>query len=329
MARDVFISYQSSDKECADRVCEALERQNISCWIAPRDIPIGSEWAAAIVEGIQRCHSFVVILSSNSKTARQISREAELADDRKLPIFTLRIEDVEPPPGLLYFLGNVQWLDAFDGQFEAALSRLADVIRQNDAYPAEATRLHRTINTAASDAIETTPPLPGSGPALDRKNATRIIAAVAICIALVLAGLLLARRSHRPMREPSRIDARPAGFDGRGQAAESAAQAAAERFINYRDSGDYPAAWQEFTAENKARLPEDRWTQRAENWAKKYGQPASHTIKSCTSGTASNIYTCTVSVRYEHNLSSEDKVMVAEERGGRWAVSSSARTTPK
>ena len=78
MARDVFISYQSDDKECADRVCEALERQNISCWIAPRDIPVGSEWAAAIVEGIQRCHFFVVILSSHSSSARQISRELSI-----------------------------------------------------------------------------------------------------------------------------------------------------------------------------------------------------------------------------------------------------------
>src|SRR5690348_1600609 len=173
MARDVFISYQSDDKECADRVCEALERQNISCWIAPRDIPVGSEWAAAIVEGIQRCHSFVVILSSHSSSARQISREAELADDQKLPIFTFRIEDVEPPPGLLYFLSNVQWLDAFDGRFETSLARLAEVVRKNAAYPAQVTKLRppRDISTAA-------PPI---GPPAGRKTAAlRILAIAAI-----------------------------------------------------------------------------------------------------------------------------------------------------
>jgi hypothetical protein len=347
MARDVFISYQSSDKECADRVCEALERQNISCWIAPRDIPIGSEWAAAIVEGLQRCHSFVVILSSHSSNARQISREAELADNRKLPIFTLRIEDVQPPPGLLYFLGNVQWLDAFNGQFEAALGRLIEVIRQNAAYPAEATKLHRTIAAGAPGGTSSDPaakpgdsapgapsfsgPRPVPGPPQARQNTTtiRMLAIAAICVALAFGGWLLARRPHPPAHEPSRMDTHPARFDGRSQSDESAARAAAERFINYRDSGDYPAAWREFTEQNQARAQEPRWTQRVEQYTKKYGQPTSHTIESCTPNTAGGMYTCTISARYEHNLSSEDKIVVAEERGGRWAIAASTRTTPK
>lgn len=340
MARDVFISYQSSDQECADRVCEALERQNISCWIAPRDIPIGSEWAAAIVEGIQRCHSFVVILSSHSSNARQISREAELADNGKLPIFTLRIEDVQPPPGLLYFLGNVQWLDAFNGQFERALERLAEVIRQNEAYPAEATKLHKTIpapvgtgiaaDSQAKDSTPEAPLFPGPPPAPgnDQKAKLRIIAIAAICVVIVLGGWLLAHRPRRPAHVPPPMDARPTRFDGRGQAAESAARAATERFLSYRDSSDNQAAWRQFTAENQVRSPEPRWTQRAEQWTKKYGQPANHTIDSCVLDSG-GMYTCTVSSGYEHNLSSSEKIVVAEERSGRWAIASATRTPPK
>jgi hypothetical protein len=337
MARDVFISYQSADKECADRVCEALERQNISCWVAPRDIPIGSEWAAAIVEGLQRCHSFVVILSSHSTNARQISREAELADNRKLPIFTLRIEDVQPPPGLLYFLGNVQWLDAFGGQFEAALGRLAEVIRQNAEYPAEATRLQRSGAPVSKPGdSRPDPPVfmaarPAPGLPAERKNTILwIAAAVALCVAVALGGWLLARRPHRPVHETSRTGARPAAFDGRRQQpAESEAKAAAERFLNYRDSGDYQAAWREFTAENQARAPEPRWTQRVQDWTKKYGNPKSHTVESCTLGASPGIYNCAASAGYENNLSSQDRIVVAQERGGRWAIASSTRTTPR
>lgn len=344
MARDVFISYQSSDKECADRVCEALERQNISCWIAPRDIPIGAEWAAAIVEGLQRCHSFVVILSSHSTSARQISREAELADNRKLPIFTLRIEDVQPPPGLLYFLGNVQWVDAFDGQFESALARLADVLRRTADYPAQKTKVYRTTAAAAGasglpssvsgDSAQATPdlaaarPTPGS-PQARPGMAIKIIGGVALCVAIAAAGWLLARHPHRPEHESSRVESRPAGFDGRKQTAESEARAAAERFLNYRDSGDYPAAWREFTAENQERAPEPRWTQRTREWTRKYGQPTRHTIESCAQGASAGIYNCVVSVGYEHNLSAQDRIVVAQERGNRWAIASSARTPPK
>ena len=321
MARDVFISYQSDDKECADRVCEALERQNISCWIAPRDIPVGSEWAAAIVEGIQRCHSFVVILSSHSSSARQISREAELADDQKLPIFTFRIEDVQPPPGLLYFLSNVQWLDAFDGRFETSLAHLAEVIRNNAAYPAQVTKLRPPPDAAII-------PAPAG-----RKTATlRIVAIAAICLAIALSWLWM-RRPHEPVHQrprfqPPRIDTRPSRSDGRAQAAESAARAAAERFLNYRDSGDFQAAWREFTAQNQAHFPEESWIQRAEKWKKTYGQPSSHTIESCVP-TPSGPFNCAVSSTYGKNLTSDDKLIVAEERPGRWAIASDRRTPPK
>jgi hypothetical protein len=337
MARDVFISYQSSDKEYADRVCEALERQNISCWIAPRDIPIGAEWAAAIVEGLQRCHCFVVILSSNSTSARQISREAELADDRKLPIFTLRIEDVEPPPGLLYFLGNVQWVDAFDGQFDSAVARLAEVVCRTGTYPAEKTKVHMSAaagvgaaGAAAASApdFHTARPMPGS-PQARPSPALKIIAGLALAVLIAAGGWFLARRPHRPVHDPSRMDARPTAFDGRKQTAESEARAAAERFLNYRDSGDYPAAWRELTAETQARLSEPRWTQHAQQWTKDHGPTIRRTIESCTPDDSGDIYNCLVSVGYEHNLSAQDTIVVALERANRWAISSTRRTPPK
>lgn len=150
MARDVFISYRSEDKKAADQLCEALEKQSISCWIAPRDIPPGTEWAEAIVEGIRRCSSFVLILSANSRNARQISREAELADKNGLPIITFRIENVEPPPGLLYFLGNIQWLDIFSLGFDNAVAKLVNVIQRGPKYPAETTAHALSLGGAAA-----------------------------------------------------------------------------------------------------------------------------------------------------------------------------------
>jgi hypothetical protein len=38
---DIFISYSSIDKAAADTVCSVLEKNGISCWIAPRDITPG------------------------------------------------------------------------------------------------------------------------------------------------------------------------------------------------------------------------------------------------------------------------------------------------
>src|ERR1051326_2355713 len=50
--RDIFISHSSKDKAAADAVCAALERHGIGCWIAPRDIVPGTDWSAAIVDGL-------------------------------------------------------------------------------------------------------------------------------------------------------------------------------------------------------------------------------------------------------------------------------------
>ena len=122
----VFISYRHEDQEPAGRICQALEARDISCWIAFRDIPIGSDWPSEIMDALQNSQFFVVVLSSHSVNEEQISREVRIASDQlKLPVFPIRIENVQPPKKLSYFLGEIQWLDAFDGKFDEAMNKLA------------------------------------------------------------------------------------------------------------------------------------------------------------------------------------------------------------
>lgn len=146
MGRDVFISYRHEDEAVANRVCTALERHHVDCWIAPRDMPPGEDWPMGIVEGIEQCHTFVLILSENCQHSRQIARELELADSHALRIVALRIQDVQPPPQLLFFLGNVQWLDAFGDRFDASIARLAEVMNRSDSYPAPLTRIDPRVH---------------------------------------------------------------------------------------------------------------------------------------------------------------------------------------
>lgn len=122
----VFISYRHEDQLPASRICQALEAQDIPCWVAFRDIPIGSDWPSEIMDALQNSQFFVVVLSSHSVNEEQISREVRIASDElKLPIFPVRIENVQPPKKLSYFLGEIQWVDAFDGRFDEAMNKLA------------------------------------------------------------------------------------------------------------------------------------------------------------------------------------------------------------
>ena len=49
--RQVFISHSATDRDAAEAICAALEAAGLACWIAPRDIPAGTPWAAAIMAG--------------------------------------------------------------------------------------------------------------------------------------------------------------------------------------------------------------------------------------------------------------------------------------
>lgn len=55
MSYDVFISYNSADKQIADAVCHYLEERRLRCFIAPRNIT-SSDWAGSITAAIEIQH---------------------------------------------------------------------------------------------------------------------------------------------------------------------------------------------------------------------------------------------------------------------------------
>ncbi len=61
MGHDVIISYSANDKPTADAVCAKLEERGIRCWIAPRDILPGADYAASIISGIDSAKIMVLI----------------------------------------------------------------------------------------------------------------------------------------------------------------------------------------------------------------------------------------------------------------------------
>jgi hypothetical protein len=127
MAHDVFISYSHNDLSYAEAVCRGLEKRGLKCWMAPRDIPAGDNFANAIVNGLNTARAFVLIFSSSSNKSEHVAKEVNLATGR--PIFYLRTEDTRPTPPLQYFLSDIQWLDAFGFPDDQTLDKLAAVVK--------------------------------------------------------------------------------------------------------------------------------------------------------------------------------------------------------
>src|SRR6516165_7062814 len=129
MQFDAFISYASADKTAADAACAVLEACGIRCWVAPRDISPGREYAAAIIDAIDRCRVMVLIFSSNANDSSQVRREIERAASKGVAIMPVRIEKVMPTKSMEYFLGDIHWLDAMTPPIENHLQQLAVSIK--------------------------------------------------------------------------------------------------------------------------------------------------------------------------------------------------------
>lgn len=129
MPFDVFISYSSHDKPTADAACAALESANIRCWIAPRDINPGRDYAESIIDAIESARVFALIFSNNANASPQIKREVERAVSKGLPIIPVRIEDVVPSRTLEYFISSPHWLDAFPPPLDRYFAKLVVSVR--------------------------------------------------------------------------------------------------------------------------------------------------------------------------------------------------------
>src|SRR5712691_2451049 len=140
MAHQVFISYASADAVVAGRVCAALESGGLSCWIAPRDIGPGTDYPAAIVDGVAACSVMVVILTASAVASPHIVTEVGHAFNAKKRIIPFRLAPAALSKDLDYFLSMAQWLDARDGctdQSLALLTEAAAAAIRGEARPEE------------------------------------------------------------------------------------------------------------------------------------------------------------------------------------------------
>ena len=185
MAHDVFISHSHADKPAADAACAALEARGIRCWIAPRDIEPGQDWAGSIIQAIRSAQIMLLVFSRHANQSIQVKREVERAGNSGKVILPLRIDDVVPEDALEYYLSTPHWLDAITPPFEAHLEKLAhacsSLLEVTGRSSQDATSVHAPIapparhrpadlNLAASQQRPLgSPPVPQTRPAVRRQ----------------------------------------------------------------------------------------------------------------------------------------------------------------
>jgi hypothetical protein len=139
---DVFISHSSTDSKLAFAICHYLEERSIRCWIAPRDVQGGIEYAESIILGIRNCKIMVVLFNENANNSLFVKTEVERAFNYKSIIIPFKIDDTIPSTKLELFLGSVHWLDAVKGNAEDYFdllyqncARSLGIAQQNEVSP--------------------------------------------------------------------------------------------------------------------------------------------------------------------------------------------------
>ncbi len=191
----VFISYARADEAIAHRICDELEKRDISCWIAPRNVPPGMDYGQAIMDGIKNCPVMLVLLSEDSGQSRYVAREVERAVTHNTTLLPVRLTDLEIPARLEFFLGPCQWFDLFPSQDDARLGRLADSVHRLLAPGAE------PRNAPVKPAVRAEASAPVS--AAPAGGSRKILAGAAVVVLLLIGALAWKFLPHGPSEPPS------------------------------------------------------------------------------------------------------------------------------
>lgn len=205
MANDAFISYATENKQIADAVCAKLEERGVRCWIAPRDILPGSNYASSIANAIDASRTMVLVFSSQANQSGHVKREAERAVHNGIPIVPFRIEDVEPSAELGYFLGGQHWLDAMTPPLEQHIFRLAEALK---VLAGGQTPVPEPLADASKGGASLKPPTGHAAPSPPPKspllgNRTVIYSIIALVVIALLGGGLYASGLFTSSTTPS------------------------------------------------------------------------------------------------------------------------------
>ena len=113
MDHDVFISYSSQDMEAAQAICHVLEQNEIRCWMAPRNIPPGSDYGDVIDEAIKACKTVVVLFSETASTSQYVKSEINIAFEEQKTIIPFRLDQTPLKGQNRLILNKTHWIDAY------------------------------------------------------------------------------------------------------------------------------------------------------------------------------------------------------------------------
>lgn len=197
----VFLSHSSKEKDMAESLCKWLEEREFKCFLAPRDIPAGTEYAEQIVSGIDSSDAMILMMSENANKSPHVLREVERAVSKGVPILLYNLEEVELSKSMEYFLMTHQWVShkQEDG-YDKVLAFLQDIKAKKEQKENSENRQSAndgiSKNSAQTESVQS--------PAGAKKTSKWIVLGGVVIVAAVIVFLLFGNRE--PAAEPVTYD---------------------------------------------------------------------------------------------------------------------------
>lgn len=174
-AYDVFISYSSKNKTVVDALCHFLEEKKIRCWMAPRDILPGQNYAEAIAQAMSKVKIFILVYSNSSLSSQWVQSETNLAVSKKKIIIPFRLEDCSfEGTAMELYLNDRHWIDAIPDPAKAFGNVAEAIFSFLRIVPSSLTEKPPTDGKQASE--DSRPAGPATASSSNRKTAPAFVA---------------------------------------------------------------------------------------------------------------------------------------------------------
>ena len=126
MSNDIFISYSRRDQEFVTRLASDLNKQVAGVWFDQSAIQPGEKWHDEIMEGIQDCKAFVLVLSPDADKSKYVHEEVNKALELGKTIFPVIYRSAEWSDEFKTLVKDIQTLDLRSGSYTDSFHKLVD-----------------------------------------------------------------------------------------------------------------------------------------------------------------------------------------------------------
>ncbi|MBC8099938.1 MAG: protein kinase, partial [Armatimonadetes bacterium] len=127
--RHVFISYSRADNEFIQRLIYDLESEGVPVWVDKRGLKPGTRnWEDALRAAIKESYAVLYVASPNSRRSPYVQDELAIAEMYNCPVYPVWAHGTEWIDSIPMGMGKMQFIDARDNQYSAALMELVMVL---------------------------------------------------------------------------------------------------------------------------------------------------------------------------------------------------------